>query len=128
MGMPWHRLALVACMTAGVSGLTNAHHSGAMFDDQKRVTLDGVVKEYDWTSPHIWMHVVVKGDDGGDQVWDLEGNAPAVLLRNGWSKVSMKPGDKISVTIHPLKDGSHGGSFIEAEVNGAHLGRSPPGA
>lgn len=126
--MLWHRVAILACVMAGASGPTIAHHSGAMFDDQKRVTLDGVVTGYDWTSPHIWMHVVVKGDDGNDQVWDLQGNAPAVLLRNGWSKVSMKPGDKISVAIHPLKDGSHGGSFIEATVNGAHLGHSPPGA
>jgi hypothetical protein len=98
-----------------------------MFDKEKSVTLDGTVKEYQWTSPHTWLYVVVKADDGDAQEWKLEGHAPADLLRSGWSKSSMKAGDKISVVIHPLKDGSHGGQILDATVNGEHVGNAHQG-
>jgi hypothetical protein len=106
----------------------NAHHSFAMFDAQKKVTLDGTVKEYDWSSPHTWLHVLVPDDKGEVQEWVLEGGAPTNLLREGWSKSSMKPGDKILVVIHPLRDGSHGGSLVDVTVNGEHVGNRPPGS
>ena len=108
-----------------------AHHSFAMFDNTKETTLDGEVKDFQWTNPHIWIQVNVKGPDGKVTEWSIEGGSPNGLKRSGWTKKSLVAGDKIVMTIHPLKDGSAGGSFMKATVNGKPLGRSEtraPGA
>jgi hypothetical protein len=105
----------VAVMTAGAA---SAHHSFAMFDGQKTVTIDGTVKEFQWANPHSWIQMTVKEPSGKDVEWSIEGGSPSVLVRQGWRKTSMKPGDKVQVTIHPMKDGTPGGSLIKASVNG----------
>ena len=94
-----------------------AHHSFAMFDNTKDVVLEGTVKEFQWTNPHTWTQVMVNGVE-----WSVEGGSPNGLKRSGWNKNSMKPGDKIVMTIHPLKDGTAGGSFVKATVNGIPVG------
>ena len=94
-----------------------AHHSFAMFDNTKDVVLEGTVKEFQWTNPHTWTQVMVDGIE-----WSIEGGSPNGLKRSGWTKTSMKPGDKIVMTIHPLKDGTPGGSFVKATVNGVPVG------
>ena len=103
---------------AGVGVLTLAaapafaHHSFAMFDNQKNVTLDGTVKEFQWTNPHSWIQLVVKDPATGKEVeWSIEGGSPNGLARRGWKSTIMKPGDKITVVIAPMKDGSNGGSL-----------------
>ena len=94
-----------------------AHHSFAMFDNTKDVVLEGTVKEFQWTNPHTWTQVMVNGTE-----WSIEGGSPNGLKRSGWNKNSMKPGDKVVMTIHPLKDGTSGGSFVKATVNGVPVG------
>ena len=106
-----------------VSGLVQAHHSFAMFDNEKEQVLEGTVKEFQWTNPHIWIQVNVTGADGKTVEHSVEGGSPNGLRRSGWSKDTMKSGDKIVLTVHPFKDGSPGGSFVRATVNGKEIGR-----
>ena len=99
-----------------------AHHSFAMFDNTKAVTLDGAVREFQWTNPHTWIQIVVKDANGRAVEWSIEGGSPNALARTGWKRESLKPGDHALVVIHPLKDGSNGGSLVTASVNGVIVG------
>jgi hypothetical protein len=104
--------ALAACAFA-VPAL--AHHSFAMFDSDKTLTMTGTVKEFEWTNPHSWLRVMVEDPASGKTMqWALEMGAPAQQARVGWKPDSVKPGDKVTVIIHPLKDGSRGGQFVTA--------------
>jgi len=94
-----------------------AHHSHAMFDSTKEVTLVGTVKEFDWTNPHCWIQVLVPdpNDPKAPPVeWGVEMGAPFQLLRHGWKPDSVKPGDKISVVVNPLRDGRTAGQIVSA--------------
>jgi hypothetical protein len=101
----------------------SAHHSFAMFDQTKEVTLDGTLKELQWTNPHIWVQVIAKDPATGKDVeWSIEGGSPNGLSRRGWSRNMMKAGDKLTVVIHPLKNGDNGGSLTKLTVNGKTVG------
>ena len=101
----------------------SAHHSFAMFDQTKEVTLDGTLKELQWTNPHIWVQVMAKDPASGKEVeWSIEGGSPNGLSRRGWSRNMMKAGDKLTVVIHPLKNGEPGGSLTKITVNGKTVG------
>ena len=105
------------------TGVASAHHSFAMFDQTQQKTLVGVVKQVQWTNPHIWVQVLVPDQKGGAATeWSIEGGSPNGLSRQGWRRSSIKEGDAIEVTIHPLKDGSNGGSLMKAMVNGQAVG------
>ena len=93
------------------SGLL-AHHSFTMFDMTKTVELEGTVKEFQWTNPHTFAWIEVPNKDGGMDVWGIEGMSPNYLGRRGWTKRTLKQGDKVKVTIYPLKDGQKGGTFL----------------
>lgn len=102
-----------------------AHHSFAMFDMQKDVSLNGTVKSFNWESPHSWLQVMVRDAAGGNQEWSLEMGAPSSLYRSGWRQASVKPGDKVTVVVHPLRDGRAGGSLVSIVLpNGTRLGAS----
>jgi hypothetical protein len=90
-----------------------AHHSAAMFDHDKSVTLKGAVKEFQWSNPHCWIQVLVAGN-GGPEEWSVELGAPSTLYRNGWRPGTLKPGDRITVIVHPMRDGTRGGSLVSA--------------
>jgi hypothetical protein len=91
-----------------------AHHSFAMFDGNKKVTLEGTVKEFTWTYPHAWVVMMVADPAGGQpKQWSLELQSPAGLARNGWVPKSLTPGMKISAEIHPLKNGASGGAGVK---------------
>src|ERR1700754_3576489 len=92
----------------------DVHHSGAMFDDQKSITLKGTVKQYQWTNPHCWIQVVVPDEKGATAEWSVEMGAPMELFRNGWRPRTLKAGDKITVVIHAMRDGSRGGLYVSA--------------
>ena len=93
-----------------------AHHSFAMFDYNKDHDVVGEVKELQWTNPHIHLFVSAPAPSGtGTAVWDIEGGTPNNLLRQGWSRMVVKPGDKVSVAIHPLKNGMPGGLLVTAK-------------
>ena len=92
-----------------------AHHSGAMFDSEKEITINGTVREFQYTNPHSWIQVVVPGQAGQSKEWSIETAAPIVLIRAGIKKTAFMPGDKVAVRVHPMKDGSAGGSLIAAK-------------
>jgi hypothetical protein len=106
-------LAAVAALT--VSGAAVAHHSTAMFDFQKTIELTGTVKDFQWTNPHTWTNVTLEGSKATG-VYGLEGMSPNYLSRNGWTKRTLKPGDKITFEVHPLKDGRKGGFMVSAKL------------
>jgi hypothetical protein len=113
-------LGLVLALWAGAA---SAHHSFAMFDQAATKTLVGTVKQVQWTNPHIWVQVLVPDEKGGaPQEWSIEGGSPNGLSRQGWRRSTIKEGDAIEITIHPLKDGTNGGSMMKAMVNGQPVG------
>lgn len=93
-----------------------AHHSAAMFDHTKTVKLVGTVVQFGWTNPHSWISVDVPSATGGTERWSVECNSPNNLARMGWKSTSLKPGDKVTVLIHPLRNGDRGGSFMSATL------------
>jgi hypothetical protein len=106
-----------------------AHHSFAMFDNATEMTIEGTVKEFQWTNPHAWVQVMVLDKKTGKEVeWSVEGGSPNGLSRQGWTRKSAAAGDKVVVAIHPLKDGSPGGSLISMTVNGKKIGRQRIGS
>jgi len=88
-----------------------AHHSYAMFDQKKSLTLHGTLKEFQWTNPHCFIQVLIDGAAGPTE-WSVQMDSPQSLYRRGWRPRTLKPGDKITVVIHPTKDGSHSGRYV----------------
>jgi hypothetical protein len=122
-----NRLALAIALL-GASAPAWVHHSGAMFDSTKEQTLNGTITEFNWVNPHSSFKVNVKGADGSDVVWAIEMNAPQNLVRQGWKRTTLKSGDKVSVVVHPLRDGKPGGSFVAVTLaDGTKLSGSGPG-
>ena len=116
--MNFKALSLAAIATVAFAAPAFAHHSFAMFDADKTVTMAGTVKEFEWTNPHSWLRVMVEDQSGKTLQWALEMGSPAQQARVGWKPDSVKVGDKVTVTIHPLKDGSRGGQFMSAVLPG----------
>ena len=87
-----------------------------MFDMTKQVTLTGTIKEFQWTNPHTWTWIDVPNDKGGVDTWGIEGMSPNFLGRRGWTKHTLNPGDKVTITIYPLKEGKMGGTFLHATL------------
>jgi hypothetical protein len=119
------RVAALVCWgiaAALASGSASAHHSFAMFDTTKQVTLKGAVKEFQWTNPHIFLELTVAGENGSEN-WSIEGASPNMLFRIGWKPDSIKAGDHLTVVFNPLRNGGRGGSFVYATLpNGQVLG------
>ena len=106
---------VIAGVALGAATLS-AHHSFAAFDMSKEMTITGVVSKFEWTNPHTFIWVDITSDKGVTESWGIEGMSPNFLGRRGWSKNSVKPGDKITLSIRPLKEGKTGGLFIRAQV------------
>ncbi len=105
--------AVVAAAVGAMAVPAMAHHSGAMFDMTKSVTVTGNVKEFQYTNPHSWLQVEVKDKDGKAVVWGFEAEGPSSLLRAGIKYSTFKPGDKVTVMGHPMKDGRPAGSLMQ---------------
>ena len=121
------KIVSLAWVFAGLVALpAQAHHSFSMFDLAKESTIEGTVREFQWTNPHIWIQVLVAGADGKTVEWSIEGNSPSTLSRQGWSKRSLKPGDKVKIVMHPLRDGTTGGSLMKVQLaDGTVVGDQP---
>ncbi|MEY2853486.1 MAG: hypothetical protein RL030_618 [Pseudomonadota bacterium] len=105
-----------------------AHHSGAMFDNEKSITIKGTVTEFNWTNPHSSFKVSVPNAAGKEEIWAIEMNAPQNLMRSGWKRTTIKSGDKVSVLIRPLRDGQPGGSYMSITLaDGTKLDGTGPG-
>jgi uncharacterized protein DUF6152 len=100
-----------------------AHHSFAMFDSSQTTTLEGTVKEFQWTNPHAWVMLTV-AKDGQSQEWAIEMMGPGGLARQGWNSSTLMPGMPVKLLVHPLRDGTHGGQFMEITLpDGTQMGR-----
>jgi hypothetical protein len=109
------RNPLIWCVLALLGlygGAAFAHHSFAAFDMTKEVRISGTVAEVQYTNPHVWLFVDVAGAKGSMESWAIEAGGPNILLRAGWKANSVKVGDKVEVTIHPMRDGKRGGSLV----------------
>jgi hypothetical protein len=118
-------VAMLSVLGLTGAGEAQAHHSFSMFDTSREVVIDGVVKDFQWTNPHTWLLLAV-GDGGKEVEWSIEGAGPNNLVRFGWKRTSLKPGDHVLAVIHPLKDGQIGGSLIKVTVNGQVVGAPKP--
>jgi hypothetical protein len=123
--MKLHVAIVAAGLLAPASGTVLAHHSFAMFDQEKETKLVGVIKEVQWTNPHIWVQVLVNDASGKAVEWSIEGGSPNGLSHQGWKRTSLKPGDHVEVVIHPLKNGEQGGSLMRVSVDGKPIGTRP---
>jgi hypothetical protein len=101
-----------AATLAAAVGPASAHHSYAMFDSQVTLTIPGTVVSWDWTNPHSFLQVI--SDTG--QHWALESASPSLLSRNGVTRNTFKPGDKVTVKAHPRRDNTEGGSLLSATL------------
>ena len=114
---------IIACAFCLTVQSALAHHSAAMFDNQKVKELTGTVKEFQWKNPHVWIQVYVQNEKGVKEEWSIEGGGPNSLSRQGWRPSSFKPGDTVSIKVNPMKDGSTGGQFVGAKLaDGKTLG------
>jgi hypothetical protein len=102
-------IAIAALLTTSAA---LAHHSFAMFDQSTTVTLEGAVKEFRWTNPHVFIEMLVKNDDGAEEQWSIEMTSPEHLARAGWRPSTLKVGDAITLSIHPLREGQKGGQYL----------------
>ena len=114
-GLTAASLFAVALGIMATASTVSAHHSFAAFNVTTEKTINGTVKQVDWTTPHTWIWVEEANSQGGVDTFGFEGMSPNYLARRGWSKSTLKPGDKISVTFRPMRDGSNGGMFMNAK-------------
>ena len=123
-------VSLAAAATLIAAAPASAHHSFAMFELEKNVTLQGVVKEVQWANPHVWIQILVPSAEGGQATeWGVELGTTGMLMRTGWTRSTLKPGDKVTVVVHPLRNGRPLGSLVTIDVpDGRTLGagNTPP--
>lgn len=123
-----YTLAFFAAMIMMMSSAAFAHHSFTMFDQSKTVTLKGTVKDFRWTNPHVFIQLLVKNDAGTEDEWSIEMTSPEHLARAGWRPGTLKPGEKVTIVIHPLHNNQKGGEYLSGTgPNGPLLGAPPPG-
>ena len=116
-------VAAIATVAALAAGQTSAHHSFAMFELERNVTIQGEVKEVQWANPHVWIQLMVPNAQGQPIEWAIELGTTGMLQRTGWTRNTLKPGDKVTAIIHPLRNGRPSGSLVTIDVpDGRTLG------
>ena len=104
-----------------------AHHSFAMFDLSKTITVQGAVKDFRWTNPHVFIQLLVENESGVDEEWSIEMTSPEHLARAGWRPGTLKPGDRVTLKIHPMREGVKGGQYLSGSgPSGPLIGSAPP--
>lgn len=123
------RILSITVLTLAMTGATSllwAHHSFAMFDTAKRVTLSGTVTSFEWTNPHAYIEVDVPEAGGGMKHWSVEMGSPSILMQGGWKFRDLKAGDKVTLDLNPLRNGDPGGLLIQVKLpDGRTLGNGP---
>lgn len=106
------------------------HHSFALFDRSTPVDISGVVKDFQWTSPHVWIYLMGTNVGQRDVEWAIEATAPAILFRQGWRRSTLATGDKVSLTIYRRRDGTPNGALADQPnlvINGVRAPLVVPG-
>jgi Family of unknown function (DUF6152) len=121
--MRGYLITAVSAALALLVGQAQAHHSGAMFDPARELKITGIIQEFVWTNPHSSFKVQVLNSSGMAETWAVEMSSPNNLVREGWKRTTLKVGDKVTVTIHPLRDGIPGGQYLSIILaDGTQLG------
>jgi hypothetical protein len=118
--------AVVALALALTASVALAHHSFAMFDQSKTITLQGAVTDFRWTNPHVFIELSVKNERGTAEDWSIEMTSPEHLSRAGWRPGTLKAGDKVTLNVHPMRDGVKGGQYLSGTgPDGPFAGSAP---
>ena len=121
------RTVLPLFAVIGFASFAWSHHSFAMFDLDKEITLEGVVKKLDWSNPHVWLTISVVDGKGAVTEWSFELGTTGMLTRAGWKSSTLKPNDKVKVVANPLKNGGAGGRLVTVTLpDGRVLGPGSP--
>ena len=117
-------IALVAVIALTISSIPAlAHHGTAAYDMNRLLTMKGTVTEVDWGNPHTEIYFDVKNEQGNIVHWACISHSPNKLVRSGWTKDAVQPGDQVTVIFHPAKNGEHIGLLKELVLpNGKDLG------
>jgi len=119
-------LAILAAVILGGANIAMAHHSFALFDTTKSVTLSGSVTAFEWTNPHVYIELDSPDKDGKVQHWTIELGSPSILQQSGWKYKDIKFGDKVTVVVSPLKSQKPGGLLVQVTLpDGRVLGNGP---
>lgn len=110
------RLLAMTLAASALSSPALAHHSTAAYDYTKSATLTGTVTKFAWTNPHMFIHIRAPGPDGKVAEWQIECGTPNINIRHGWKPSDFKAGDKVTLQIRPLRDGSPGGTLFNAKL------------
>ena len=108
-------LSAVVVLLAAVASVS-AHHAAAGIDRTTTKELKGTIKAFSWQNPHSWMEVDVVNEQGKVVTWTVEMTAPSYLVRAGWKATTVKPGDEVTVSVRPLKNGDPGGLFVSVKL------------
>jgi hypothetical protein len=121
-----YRFAWAAALALSLGAPSaHAHHSFAMFDQTREVTVTGTVKQFQWTNPHAYVQIVAKDSAGRDVEWSMEMGAPMYLYARGWRPSTLKAGQRVSVKINPLRNGNPGGVVLTVTTpDGKPIGRN----
>lgn len=120
-------MRLVVVLSALIAALPlAAHHSFVMFDTTKQVSIAGTVTSFEWTNPHAYIELDAPDATGTNKHWSIELGSPSILRNSGWKHNSIAAGDKLTVVINPLKNGTPGGLLLQANLaDGKKLGNGP---
>lgn len=117
-----HVIIVGIALAMGAAPLA-AHHSPVLFDRTVSKTLTGTVVEFAWTNPHASIQLDVASEKGGNERWGVELGSPNSMVKAGWRSTTLKPGDKVTVVVNPLKSGEPGGIFVSVTLaDGRRLG------
>jgi len=117
-------ICIAVVLTTPVVAL--AHHAAAMFETEKTVTVSGTVEEFAYVNPHAWLYVVVTDDKGEETLWGFEAEGPSALMRAGIKNNTLRPGDLVTVTARPLRDGRPAGALVSVtKADGTVLAPRP---
>jgi hypothetical protein len=122
------RVAVLAAALAASVGVAPvfAHHSFGLFDMSKSSEIDGTVVKLEWSNPHCWLFVMVATPDSAEVSYGFELTSVGEMIRRGWTKTAVKPGDKVKVKFHPVRDGRPAGYMMTVmTADGRYIGRPP---
>jgi Family of unknown function (DUF6152) len=122
------RAAIIVATLSGAIGTAPvfAHHSFGLYDMSRTVEIDGTVAQMEWSNPHCWLFVQVGTSPGAQTGYGFEMTSVGEMTRRGWKKTAVKPGDKVKVRFHPLRDGRTGGLMMAViTADGRAIGRTP---
>ncbi len=119
---------LLAALICAIAVPAFAHHSFGRYDMEKTSEIQGSVAKFEWSNPHSWLFVDVVSANGATVTYGFEMQSVGELLRRGWKKTSVKPGDQVKVKFRPLRDGTPAGLLMSADKDGSTIGGSVAGS